>query len=30
VGHVAHKIEKVAYLLNIPMVNVCKEISKKQ
>lgn len=29
VGHIAHKIEKVAFLLNIPMVNVCQEISKK-
>lgn len=29
VGHVARKIEKVASLLNIPMVNVCKEIEKR-
>jgi len=28
VGHVAHKIEKVAFLLNIPMVDVCKEINR--
>ncbi|MDD3787107.1 MAG: L-fucose/L-arabinose isomerase family protein [Petrimonas sp.] len=28
VGHVANKIEKIAFLLGIPMINVCEEIRK--
>lgn len=30
VGHIAHKIEKIAFLLDIPMIDIRKEISNKQ